>query len=107
MDVREEKPAELDMFEWCAEMYFKHLWDGQLAEKDLPDEIQEYFRNEPYRILVEHAVNMTHSTVKETVNSGSMPTAEEMKHIGRVPASWADVCTGGGYRGLAESVTDS
>ena len=61
------------MFDWCAELYFRALWEGHLKEKEHLEELQEYYKGEGPEVIVKYAKQMMHTSVIETVNQGVVP----------------------------------
>jgi len=74
-----------------------------LSDEQYPSEVQEYFRKEPYSVMVSHAIQMFHQSVKDVVNSGIYPNAQAMTTIGRALLTDDDGANGGGYSCLVPS----
>lgn len=85
------------MFDWVAGQYFEHMWKGKPEEQSAPSQVQEYFKNEPYTVLVDHAITSTHASIKELVNAGQLPTTDVMATIGRRLTTTEDKQSAGWY----------
>jgi hypothetical protein len=87
IDFTEPRPEHMDMFDWCAEVFFREVYKGQLATEGLPGPVREFFVQEPYKNLVDHAVQMFHPSVQNMVNSGEFPTMQRMRELGFRPSA--------------------